>query len=325
MVSFKTYLEGALNPELIARDIVFGVTEDRQNVFYTVSDEEDRWELLSSHYDLWQIVHNGKYNSKTNQFELRDAEVDELRRPGDDEYIQIAYALYPPVTSKVTQMEGVAGTIDMQQKIVAFWQNPNQQDIDLIIQLLNKLKQSTKGYMIHVSKGKVTSIDNYIQGDQDKEKAELMRQQHLSAQAKKALGSLKGKPRDITKGYRTIGDSVEGDNFEKDFDKLKGKQDYIYSHPDEFPAPDENDISQQFQKNDLVRVNVNVADIPNRWPHASQERLMSLPKKGIIGRVVTKRADGPTADEVKVLVDFSKGRKDPIALPASVLTVVYRP
>lgn len=113
------------------------------------------------------------------------------------------------------------------------------------------------------------------------------------------------------------------DEFSKALGDLMAKQKYFFDHPEEFPAPPENEISKQFQKGDLVKLQINAADIPDRWEGYSE--IDKLPKAGAVGEVIGKRADGPTADEVQVLVDFTKGTGDPISIPASTVKVVYRP
>lgn len=128
--------------------------------------------------------------------------------------------------------------------------------------------------------------------------------------------------------YTKIGKLTEDneEQFDAHFQELMRKREYFFAHPEEFPAPPENEVSKQFEKDDIVQVLMDVADMPDRWGDEYLARNRDkLPKKGATGIVIGKRADGPTPEEVQVLIDFTKGTGGPISLSANYLKVVYRP
>ena len=216
--------EEVTSPDDIARDILFITSKD--NLFW-LAGEEFSW--ANTHGTIWDGIRYGKYDPQENKIDYTHRRLESpiltyiLRKVLNPKKMigdMIKFWHHIDSYNSGWKKFGINfGAIDFGAKIVSFWFSPAPSDIQMVIELLKSPKvnetSSLNKYEVHVAASWTKSpLMSHIGNiKQDKKRLELMRRQHLDAQAKKALNKdliSIGKKKDLpVTGYTRFGDAVE--------------------------------------------------------------------------------------------------------------------
>ncbi len=210
-------------PDNIFRGVTFMLMYN--NAFYAFESDGDGG--VVSHGDMQDVIEIAPYSNIEQSFTgpvfkvycLYSLEPEELRSN-----IKKMFLTYLQNNEDKGFSLGSAGRLDKTK--CAFWSVPSENEMQVFLHLLKKLQIDPNNYWIYLAGAKTVKelgmligikLPDYLKYGpkgvvQDKEKMELLRKQHLDAQAKQKLKDkgiiLPGKSKDITKGYTTFGDSV---------------------------------------------------------------------------------------------------------------------